>query len=311
MLTEARVRELKGPGFAASNVPGYECCRGKVRDMYLLPDRPTELLMVTTDRVSAFDAVLTELIENRGIILNRLCSWWWDKLEVFYHQISTDVNQFPPAFNQPWLAGRCMLVERASVVPFEVIVKGYLCGSMWRDYKEGRRRWDMMDRDLPGGMKMNMALPRPVLMLTTKAQEGHDEPADFAALAGAVGDGVAEEIARKSVDLYDEARLICADAGLLLADCKFEWGRMPHVNNELVLVDEILTPDSARFWPVENYQVGESGIHTWDKDIIRGWLGHHWDRKGTPPPLPYWDPIMYRLACERVYHRLTGEYFRP
>lgn len=304
LLTEECARSLKGPGLAISSVPGFECCRGKVRDIYTLPDSPTELLIVATDRVSVLDFVLPNLIEGKGEILTSLTRWWSDNLDVYDHIVTMDHAHMPPAFNQPCLMGRCMTVEKASVLPYEVIVRGYLCGAAYREYQGGRRDW--MGTKLPSGLRQNVKLPRPLVTITTKNPNGHDQPIEFEAFREKVGDELAMEIGRKSLDLYGQASDIAWGSGLILADCKLEWGTLLHDNNGLVLVDEILTPDSARYWPVESYRI-DAPVDSWDKDSLRYWYRENWDMNGRPPEMPYWQKADIKIRYELVRHRLMGD----
>ena len=261
-----------------SNVPGYPCRRGKVRDVYDLGDR---LLIVATDRISAFDWVLPTPIPDKGRVLTSLTRFWLTWLNVPNHLISNDQTDFPPAFQGPDFAGRSMLVKKTDVVPVECVVRGYLAGSGWKDYK---RTGAVCGVALPAGLRECEQLPEPIFTPASKAETGHDENISFEQMAVAVGRETAEELRAKSLDVYRRAADYARGRGVIVADTKFEWGRLP--TGEIILIDEVLTPDSSRFWPADGYAPGR-GQPSFDKQFVRDWLeSTPWDKNSPPPELP-------------------------
>jgi phosphoribosylaminoimidazole-succinocarboxamide synthase len=255
--------------------------RGKVRDIY---DLGGHLLIVATDRISAFDWVLPNGIPDKGKVLNQLSAFWFGVLEhvVPNHLVSTDVAADPriPARYGAVLAGRAMIVRRAEVFPVECVARGYLIGSGWKDYQ---KTGAVCGIPLPPGLVLAARLPEVIFTPATKAQSGHDENIDFEAMSRLVGGaGVAAELRRLTLELYREGAALAERCGIIIADTKFEFGR--HAGR-IHLVDEALTPDSSRFWPSSEYAPGQSPP-SYDKQFVRDWLeGTTWD-KNSPPPRP-------------------------
>ena len=287
------------PILMRSDVPGFPCRRGKARDVYDLGDR---LVLVATDRISAFDHVLPTGIPDKGKILTALTLFWLDRLGVENHLLGADLAAMPPAFaSRPELAGRSCLVRKAEVVPIECVVRGYLAGSGWKEYQRSRA---VCGVELPEGLRQAERLPEPIFTPATKEETGHDVNVSFATMADLVGNETADELRGRSLEVYAEARAHAATCGILLADTKFEWGRLP--DGRLILIDEVLTPDSSRFWPAAEYAVGQSPP-SFDKQFVRDWLETTaWDKESDPPALP--DEVVERTRVKYVeaYERLTG-----
>ena len=286
-----------------SQISGYPCRRGKVRDVYDLGDR---LVIVATDRISAFDWVLPTGIPDKGRILSSMSLFWFDFLKAPNHLLSTDVAAMGPAFagQKDVLTGRSTLVRKAEVVPFECVVRGYLAGSGWKEYfQQGR----VCGLKLPAGLRQSEKLPQPIFTPATKAETGHDENVPFETMSAAVGSRLAEELRQRSLDIYVRASAYALSRGIILADTKFEWGKLP--GGEIILIDEVLTPDSSRFWPVTGYQAGGSPA-SFDKQFVRDWLeSTTWDKNSPPPPLP--DDVVRKTRDKYVeaYERLSGRQF--
>lgn len=264
-----------------SNVPGLSRRRGKVRDVYDLGDR---LVIVTTDRISAFDWVMPNPIPGKGRILTAMTLFWLDWLKVPNHLVSAEVADFPEPFRlQPEVfGGRTMLVRKTDVVPIECVARGYLAGSGWKEYRASRT---VCGVPLPAGLDEASPLPEPIFTPATKAEQGlHDENIPFQKMAGIVGADVARELRDRTLDIYRRAAALLDAKGIILADTKLEWGRLP--SGELILIDEVLTPDSSRFWPKEQYRTGMSPP-SFDKQYLRDWLeASGWDKATPPPELP-------------------------
>ena len=281
-----------------SNVPGYPRRQGKVRDVYDLGDR---LVIVATDRISAFDWVLPTPIPDKGRILTALTLFWLRWLKVPNHLLSTEAQDFPPAFRGPEFAGRTMLVRKTDVVPVECVVRGYLAGSGWKDY---RRTGAVCGVNLPTGLRECEVLPEPIFTPATKAETGHDENISFEQMSAAVGPVTAAELRVRSVDVYRRAADYARQRGVIIADTKFEWGRVP--GGELILIDEALTPDSSRFWPADGYAPGRSQP-SFDKQFVRDWLeSTPWDKNSAPPELPAEVVERTRNKYLEAVERLTG-----
>jgi phosphoribosylaminoimidazole-succinocarboxamide synthase len=282
-----------------SDIPGIPVRRGKVRDVYDLGDR---LVIVATDRISAFDWVLPTPIPGKGRLLTQLSLFWFARLGVSNHLLGTDLAEMGPPFaGREELAGRTMLARKAAVVPFECVVRGYLAGSGWAEY---RRTGAVCGVPLPPGLRESERLPEPIFTPATKAEAGHDENVSFDVMAKAVGADLAAALRDKSLAVYRQAAGHAAARGIILADTKFEWGRLP--DGSVILVDEVLTPDSSRFWPADQYQVGGSPP-SFDKQFVRDWLSASgWDRQSPPPPLP--AEVVERTAAKyrEAYERLTA-----
>lgn len=283
-------------------LPGLSVRRGKVRDVYDLGDR---LLLVSTDRISAFDWVLPTPIPDKGRVLNQLSAFWFERLGEPHHLLTTDVEQMdlPPAVDRGLLAGRSSLVRKASVVPIECVVRGYLSGSGWKEY---RRHGTVCGIRLPDGLVESAALEEPLFTPATKADKGHDENISFERMAELVGPQVAEELRRRSVAIYRRGAEYARQRGILIADTKFEWGM---VDGQLILIDEVFTPDSSRFWPADQYQPG-SPQPSFDKQFVRDWLeATAWDKNSPPPPLPDEVVANTRRRYIEAFERLTGRKF--
>lgn len=284
-----------------SQVPGYPCRRGKVRDVYDLSDR---LVIVATDRISAFDWVLPTGIPDKGRVLTGLTRFWLDYLGVPNHLISMDLNDMPREFAEraDELAGRTMLVCKADVLPIECVVRGYLAGSGWKEYRQGGTVCGVA---LPPGLQESQQLPEPIFTPATKEEHGHDLNISFEQMTTRTGPSLAEEARRKSLDVYRRAAEYARSRGIIIADTKLEWGRLP--DGSLILVDEVLTPDSSRFWPVDGYRVGASPP-SFDKQYVRDWLETTgWDKNSLPPAPPPEVVAKTREKYREAYERLTGK----
>jgi phosphoribosylaminoimidazole-succinocarboxamide synthase len=284
-----------------SDVPGWPCRRGKVRDVYDLGDR---LVIVATDRLSAFDWILPTGIPDKGRVLTALSLFWFDYLRVPNHLLSTDLAAMGLAFVERAgeLAGRTTLVRKAAVVPIECVVRGYLAGSGWKEYQKSGT---VCGVPLPKGLRQSEQLPEPIFTPATKEEKGHDINISFEQMVSIVGREVAETLRQRSLDVYRRAAEYTRDRGIILADTKFEWGHVPE--GELILIDEVLTPDSSRFWPADEYRVGVSPP-SFDKQIVRDWLETTtWDKNSPPPELPAEVVEKTRRKYREVYQRLTGK----
>jgi phosphoribosylaminoimidazole-succinocarboxamide synthase len=292
--TESALRRTEIPGLP-------EPKRGKVRDVYDLGDT---LLVVATDRLSAYDHVLEPPIPGKGKILTRLTNFWFGELSgvVPNHLLSTDPADFPaPARDRAeLLAGRAVLARKARVVPFECVARGYLAGSGYKEYVAGGA---VCGVPLPPGLGRASRLPEPIFTPATKAESGHDENVELARVANAVGAELAARLRELTLELYRRAAARAERCGLLLADTKFEFG---FVGDELTWIDEALTPDSSRYWEASAWRPGAEPA-SFDKQFVRNWLdASGWDRESPPPPLP---PEVVRGTVERyaeAFRRLTG-----
>ena len=290
-----------------SDVPGLTARRGKVRDVYELGD--DRLLIVASDRISAFDWVLPTPIPDKGRILTGLSVFWFKALGVPNHLISTDLDSAGLDLSRETrasLAGRSMIVRKVRIVPFECVARGYLSGSGWREY---RKSGTVCGMRLPPGLAESAEI-EPIFTPATKAESGHDENVSFATMARALGDNLAGLLRHESLRVYAEAAEMALDAGLILADTKFEWG-FDVRDGRLLLADEVLTPDSSRFWEQSAYHPGGPQL-SFDKQYVRDWLdGTGWDKQSTPPPLP--DEVVARTRDKYVecFERLTGQRFHP
>ena len=281
--------------------------QGKVRDLYDLGNR---LLLVASDRLSAFDVVLDDPIPFKGEVLTKLSLFWFELLSgvAENHLISADVADLPEQFapHADYLAGRFMLVKKAVVFPIECIVRGYLAGSGLKEY---RRAGTVCGIALPEGLVESSRLEEPLFTPSTKAEIGdHDENINFASMAELIGDGPAAELRDKSLAIYSAARDHAASRGIIIADTKFEFGL---IDGKVTLVDEVLTPDSSRFWPADTYAPGRSQP-SFDKQFVRDWLeASGWDKTPPPPKLPA-DVIEATSAKYiQAYELITGRTFIP
>jgi len=275
--------------------------RGKVRDVYAAGDH---LVIVATDRLSAFDCILPTGIPDKGRVLTQLSVFWFDFLRdlTATHFVTADVSRFPAEF-QPYaslLQGRSMLVRRARMVEVECVARGYLAGSGWKEY---RASGAVCGVSLPAGLRESDRLPEPIFTPATKAQSGHDENISFAAMQSLVGAEVATRLRDLTLAIYSKAAAYAAERGILLADTKFEFG---FIGEQLVLADEVLTPDSSRFWPADRYEPGRPQ-ESFDKQYVRDYLETlAWDKTPPAPPLP--DEVAARTAekYRDAFRRLTG-----
>ena len=285
--------------------------RGKVREVYAVDD--ATLLLVASDRVSAFDVVLNEPVPHKGAVLTQLSAFWFARLaEVMpHHYLSADADEIVarvPALvaHRIELAGRAMLARRATPVPFECVVRGYLSGSAWAEY---RQSGTLAGEPLPAGLLESQRLDPPIFSPATKAEQGHDENVTMDHVARALGRAPAERLRRASLDLYEAGRAYAAERGIIIADTKFEFGTAG--DGTLLVIDEILTPDSSRFWPADRYQPGR-GQPSFDKQPLRDYLAGlkqqgEWDGNAPPPPLP---AEVVRATSERylkAYELITGK----
>ena len=278
--------------------------QGKVRDVYDLGDR---LLLIATDRISAFDWVMPNGIPDKGRVLTALSEYWFKHLKVPDHLISTDIDTFglelAPDVRES-LRGRATLVRKARVVPFECVVRGYLSGSGWKEY---RASGSVCGIRLPAGLVESDRI-EPIFTPATKAETGHDENVSFEVMAGAVGKDVADSLQSMSLEVYRNAANHALRKGLILADTKFEWG-FDDRTGELLLVDEVLTPDSSRYWPLDSYQPG-GPQPSFDKQFVRDWLeSTGWDKASPPPELPADVVARTREKYIEAYERLTSQPF--
>ena len=277
---------------------------GKVRELFDLGDH---LLLVATDRISAFDVIMPNGIPHKGEVLTRISHFWFDRMGDSIPDHRTGLTDDPlPAPLQPYadrLQGRSMLVRKAQPLPIECVVRGYLAGSGWKEY---RAHGTVCGLRLPAGLQESSELPEPIFTPATKAEEGHDENITFDQAAQMVGADVAARVRDLSLDIYRSARAYARDRGIIIADTKFEFG---HCDGRLILIDEVLTPDSSRFWPVDQYRPGQ-GQPSFDKQFVRDYLeGLDWNKQPPGPELP--PDIVEKTSAKYVeaYERLTGRRF--
>jgi phosphoribosylaminoimidazole-succinocarboxamide synthase len=290
-----------------SNLPLPLLNRGKVREMY--EAGPELILMVASDRVSAFDVVMRQPVPRKGEVLTQLTAWWLDRLNgtVEHHLVAArpeEILERVPALasaESGW-ERRSLLVKRTRPIPIECVVRGYLTGSAWKEYASSGT---LAGEPLPPGLEESQELDPPIFSPATKAEEGHDENITFARMVDTLGKDRAERLRGLSLDVYSFGRKEARERGILLADTKFEFGETPE--GAFILIDEVLTPDSSRYWPAESWRVGATPPSL-DKQPIRDWLDAlpDWDR--TPPP-PDLDPGVVRASTQRyleIFRRLTG-----
>jgi phosphoribosylaminoimidazole-succinocarboxamide synthase len=289
-----------------TNIAGTEPSRGKVRDIYDLGDK---LLIVATDRISAFDVVMSNGIPYKGMVLTQISRFWFDFLsgDVEHHLISDDVASFPEPFcNHPeQLAGRSMLVKKGDVLPVECVIRGYLAGSGWKEYQQSET---VCGQKLPSGLKQCEKLPELIFTPATKAERGtHDENISFEQCAEIIGKEAAGHVRDKSTKVFEKASAYAESKGLILADTKFEWGQ---VDGKIILIDEVLTPDSSRFWPADKYEAGRDQ-ESFDKQFVRNYLESiNFDKSGPGVELP--EDIRAKTSDKYIeaYERLTGKKFQ-
>lgn len=276
--------------------------RGKVRDIYDLGD---QLLMVSTDRISAFDWVLPSGIPEKGRVLTQISRFWFDRLDTPNHLLSTDLSgtELPAGTDVSELEGRSMLVRKCEVVPIECVVRGYLDGSGWKEYRQSET---VCGIKLPSGLQQCSQLEEPIFTPATKEETGHDINISFERMVEIVGADIANELRTRSIDIYKRGAEFARERGIIIADTKFEWGRF---DGELILIDEVLTPDSSRFWPSDQYEPGH-GQPSYDKQFVRDWLSTTgWDKNSEPPALP--EDVIAKTRSKYIdaYEQLTGESF--
>jgi phosphoribosylaminoimidazole-succinocarboxamide synthase len=298
---------IAGPPVTTTDLPLKVFARGKVRDTYELDDN--KLLMVATDRISAFDHVLPTGIPDRGKVLTQLSIFWFSQTDFFQenHLVSGMVPDLPPALRdrRNELAGRFMIVRKAKRIDFECVVRGYLAGSAWTEYQESQT---LAGETMPPGLSQSQKLAAPVFSPATKAESGHDENITFAQLKKELGDDLATRLKEASLELYRFASELAARRGLILADTKFEFGT---IDGDLILIDEALTPDSSRLWEGSTYVVGTSP-DSYDKQFVRDWLTRSgWDKESEPPALPEDVVAQTRERYLTAYQRLVGKPLFP
>jgi phosphoribosylaminoimidazole-succinocarboxamide synthase len=296
IMTAQAVRETNFPNLRLVN-------RGKVRDIYEVGE---SLLIVATDRISAFDVVMDDPVPDKGNILTKISTFWFERLSsiIDNHLITANPDEYPESCKpyKEYLVGRSMLVHKAKPLPVECVVRGYLSGSGWLEY---RSLGSISGISLPEGLKESSQLPEPIFTPATKAAMGnHDENISFEVAAHIVGEDIAKEIRVISLRLYQDGRDLASKNGIIIADTKFEFG---FVNDHLMLIDEVLTPDSSRFWPMDEYKTGRTQ-KSFDKQFLRDYLnGIDWPKRPPPPKLP---PEVIQITKDKyleVLERLTGK----
>jgi len=277
---------------------------GKVREMFSFEDK---ILIVTTDRISAFDFILPTLIPYKGAVLNKISIFWFDYLKdvIENHLIETDFEKFPKIFKKykEILRERSVMVRKARIYPIECVVRGYITGSGWEDYKKSGKIGNI---DLPSGLKMCGKLPEPIFTPTTKAEVGHDLSITLQKAKRVFGSDVIQFLKDKSIQLYLKASNYAYEKGIIIADTKFEFGA---IDDKIILVDEVLTPDSSRFWPLDEYEPGRQQV-SFDKQYVRDYLlSTSWDRNSTPPKLPQEVILKTTQRYVTAYEKLVGKKF--
>jgi phosphoribosylaminoimidazole-succinocarboxamide synthase len=285
-----------------TSLPGLSVRRGKVRDIYDLGER---LLLVSSDRISAFDWVLPTAIPDKGRVLTQIAAFWFELLAEPNHLITVDVQKMglPAGADLKMLAGRSTLCRKTKVVPIECVVRGYLSGSGWKEYQKSGT---VCGIQLPAGLTESSRLPEPIFTPSTKAETGHDENITFEQMVDIVGKGLAEELRTRSLRIFSRGSEYAKQRGIIIADTKFEFGV---IGDELLLIDEVLTPDSSRFWPADQYAPGR-GQPSFDKQFVRDWLSAtDWDKNSPPPALPEDVVAKTRRTYIEAYERLTNRVF--
>jgi len=288
-----------------THIAGTEPIRGKVRDIYDLGDK---LLIVATDRISAFDVIMTNGIPFKGVVLTQISKFWFEFIgsDIEHHLISDRIEDFPAPFcdHGDQLAGRSMLVRKVEVLPVECVVRGYLAGSGWKEYRQSQT---VCGIPLPAGLKQCDRLPELIFTPATKAEHGaHDENIDFDRCAALIGADHARDVRDRSFEVFKKGSAHAESKGIILADTKFEWGI---ADGKVILIDEVLTPDSSRFWPADTYQPGHDQ-ESFDKQFVRNYLESiHFDKSGPGVTLP--SDIVEKTSAKYVeaYERLTGKSF--
>jgi phosphoribosylaminoimidazole-succinocarboxamide synthase len=299
---EGNVNSTQNPVILDTHLEGVpRHARGKVRDVYTVDDR---LLIVATDRISAFDYILPTGIPDKGRVLTQLSIFWFDFLcdVTPTHFLTADVDQYPaplPGFRDQ-LEGRSMLVKRAKMVEIECVARGYISGSGWKEYKQ---QGTVCGIKLPAGLKESDKLPEPIFTPATKAQTGHDENVSFEHVVGLIGEDLAGRLRDLTLEIYSRAARYAETKGIIIADTKFEFG---FVGDQLVLGDEVLTPDSSRFWPAETYKPGGAQF-SFDKQFVRDYLESiRWNKQPPAPPLPEEVAAKTGEKYREAYRILTG-----
>jgi phosphoribosylaminoimidazole-succinocarboxamide synthase len=285
-----------------TSLPYWPLRRGKVRDVY---DLGEQLLIVSSDRISAFDWILPTPIPDKGRVLTQLSRFWFEQVREPNHLVTMSLAALPQlsADERTMLAGRSMIVRKAAVMPIECVVRGYLAGSGWKEYEQSGTVCGIR---LPAGLQQADALPEPIFTPATKEESGHDINISFDQMVEFVGGQVAEELRMRSLAVYQRGAEYAASRGIIIADTKFEWGR---AGEELILIDEVLTPDSSRFWPADQYRPGGSPP-SFDKQFVRDWLETtDWDKNSPPPPLPLEVVQRTRQKYIEAFERLSGQTF--
>ena len=298
---------IAGPPVTDTELPLKLFARGKVRDTYELG--ADQLLMVATDRISAFDHILPNGVPDRGKVLTQLSIFWFSQTDTFQpnHLISGMVPDLPAALKnyREQLAGRFMIVRKAKRIDFECVVRGYLAGSAWKEYQESQT---LAGEKMPPGLRESEKLATPIFSPATKAETGHDENITFEQMKKDLGDELATKLHDASLELYKYASEFAARRGLILADTKFEFGT---VGDDVILIDEVLTPDSSRYWDAATYRPGTSP-DSYDKQFVRDWLTRSgWDKESDPPRLPDDIVAQTRLRYLTAYQRVVGKPLFP
>ena len=292
------------PALLKTDLP-FPVRRGKVRDVYDLGDK---LLIIASDRISAFDCIMPNGIPDKGRILTALSLFWFRQLkDLENHLLATDVADYPREL-QPFreqLVGRSMLVRKASVVPIECVARGYLAGSGWKEYQQSQT---VCGIPLPRGLQQCDKLPEPIFTPATKEESGHDINIDFSLASSRIGADLAAQLRDRTLTIYKLAADYAAKKGIIIADTKFEFGQLP--DGKLILVDEVLTPDSSRFWPADQYEPGHDQA-SFDKQFVRNWLeSQPWNKQPPAPALPHEVVVGTRQRYLEAYERLTGRRFQ-
>ncbi len=282
-----------------SEIPGLTPRRGKVRDVY---DLGEVLLFIATDRISAFDYVLPNGIPRKGEVLTRLSRFWFDRLGVENHLLSDDPGsvRLPMGTDTQALQSRTMVVKKTNVIPIECVARGYLSGSGWKEYQQSGTVCGIR---LPAGLQESSRLPEPVFTPATKAETGHDENISFERTVELIGKSLAEELRELTLKIYAKGCEHAASRGIIIADTKFEFGLL---DGKVILIDEVMTPDSSRFWPADAWQPGR-GQASFDKQFVRDWLETSgWDKNSPPPTLP--DDVVQKTSARYIeaWERITG-----
>jgi phosphoribosylaminoimidazole-succinocarboxamide synthase len=300
---KASVNFTKNPVILQTDLSGIERhAQGKVRDVYSVDEN--RLLIIASDRISAFDYILPTGIPDKGRVLTQLSIFWFDFLHEVTptHFLTANVDEYPEKLHpfRAQLAGRSMLVKRAKMIEIECVARGYISGSGWKEYRE---RGTVCGIQLPAGLRESDKLPEPIFTPATKAQSGHDENVSFEHVVSLIGEDLSKRLRDLTLEIYSRAARYAETKGVIIADTKFEFG---FVDGQLVLGDEVLTPDSSRFWPAESYQAGGAQF-SFDKQFVRDYLESiHWNKQPPAPPLP--EEVAEKTAGKyrQAYQILTG-----